>query len=180
MIKLTTLLKEFRPIEEEQSEASKQAEKLGLVHKGWGRYADPQTGSIVAYVRSGHLVKVDKDGKVDGWGGSRDDPYSDHDEAWDQQAQLPGREKEFQPGQMNPYFGKRPEQEPEWMPTALNHFGSRRSGPAPLDRKRLYPGYDPGQAQFRDDPDVVAARQAEKDKYFRDNPDMATKPHWKD
>jgi hypothetical protein len=47
---------------EESSEAADQAHELGLVSKGWGRWADPQSGDIVAKTIQGKLVKVDPKG----------------------------------------------------------------------------------------------------------------------
>lgn len=41
-----------------ESSASEQAKKLGLIGKGWGRYADPSTGQIVAKSVNGKLVRT--------------------------------------------------------------------------------------------------------------------------
>lgn len=61
MISLSQLLKEATAIFEKDAEqlvASKVAKKLGLVYKGFGRWADPKTNKIVAKTISGKLVKV--------------------------------------------------------------------------------------------------------------------------
>jgi ABC-type Zn2+ transport system substrate-binding protein/surface adhesin len=82
MINLRNLLKEVFPskvMREEESEAAKQAHGLGLVSKGWGLWADPQTNKIVAKTIDGHLVKAkpNDDGKTDYY-----DP-GDKSEFWD-------------------------------------------------------------------------------------------------
>lgn len=46
-----------RLVENDESEATKQAHQLGLVSKGWGRWADPKTGKLVAKSINGRLVK---------------------------------------------------------------------------------------------------------------------------
>lgn len=61
MIFLTQLLKEATAILEKDAEqliASKVAKKLGLVYKGFGRWADSKTNKIVAKTIDGKLVKV--------------------------------------------------------------------------------------------------------------------------
>ncbi len=46
-------------MKEGQSEAAKEAKQKGLVSKGWGRWADPKTGKIVAQTMDGKLEWVD-------------------------------------------------------------------------------------------------------------------------
>jgi len=45
-------------LREEESDAAAQAEKLGLIYKGYGRWADPKTNKIVAVSKDGKLYKA--------------------------------------------------------------------------------------------------------------------------
>ena len=44
----------------EESDAAKKAKALGLVSKGYGRWADPKTDKVVAQTVKGQLVPVGK------------------------------------------------------------------------------------------------------------------------
>jgi hypothetical protein len=44
---------------DEDSEAAAQAKQMGLVSKGWGRWADPRTGKVTHKTDGGQLVAVD-------------------------------------------------------------------------------------------------------------------------
>lgn len=62
MIRLKDLVLESSTISEKTGQevlASKIAKKMGLVSKGWGRWADPQTGKIVAKTIDDKLVRVE-------------------------------------------------------------------------------------------------------------------------
>lgn len=59
MIRLNQILQEsITEKTGQQVLASKIAKNMGLVSKGWGRWADPQTGKVVAKTIDGKLVKV--------------------------------------------------------------------------------------------------------------------------
>lgn len=60
-MKLSKILAEVFSLVEKTGEeliASKVAKKMGLVYKGFGRWADPETNKIVAKTINGKLVKV--------------------------------------------------------------------------------------------------------------------------
>jgi hypothetical protein len=62
MISLRKLLEDATALLEKDAEqliASKVAKKLGLIYKGFGRWADPQTNKIVAKTIDGKLVKIE-------------------------------------------------------------------------------------------------------------------------
>jgi len=44
---------------DEDGEAAQQAKQMGLISKGWGRWADPRTGKITHKTDGGRLVAVD-------------------------------------------------------------------------------------------------------------------------
>ena len=41
-----------------KNDAAEQAKKLGLVYKGYGRWADPKTNTVVAITKNGKLYKA--------------------------------------------------------------------------------------------------------------------------
>lgn len=49
----------LRDMMEDDGGAGEEAKKRGLVHKGWGRYADPKTGEIVAKSADGKLTDIE-------------------------------------------------------------------------------------------------------------------------
>jgi len=44
---------------ENDSPAAQQAKQMGLISKGWGRWADPRSGKVTYYTKDGQLQKVD-------------------------------------------------------------------------------------------------------------------------
>ena len=44
---------------DEDGEAAQQAKQMGLISKGWGRWADPRTGKVTHKTDGGRLVAVE-------------------------------------------------------------------------------------------------------------------------
>jgi hypothetical protein len=63
--------------EAERSQAAQEAEKLGLVYMGYGRYKDPKTNKVVAKSINGTLVKIEDDGSHGPATNSRDPNLDD-------------------------------------------------------------------------------------------------------
>ena len=64
---------------DEDGEAAQQAKQMGLISKGWGRWADPRTGKVTYKTDGGRLVAVDpatdtgpSDDDHEGWQDSPD------------------------------------------------------------------------------------------------------------
>ena len=187
MIKLTRLIKEFFPpkvvTEEEKSAAAQQAEELGLVHKGWGRYADAQTGEIVAMVKSGHLVKINPDAKAPEKSGYYDPTTTDDEHSWNMQ--VAGDEA----GHFNQRGGlgsrnstsfkapKRPDDTPADIRAAnVKRYANRKADPEwkanlashdDFDDADLYPGYKPYDG-WKSKSAKAAGRAAEEEKRNRE------------
>lgn len=60
MIRLTDILNDSY-LPEEESDASKRAKQMGLIYKGFGRWADPKSGKVTHKTDSGRLVPVGQD-----------------------------------------------------------------------------------------------------------------------
>lgn len=158
MIKISRLVQEFvgRQLhrESDKSDAAEQAHGLGLISKGWGRWADPQTDEIVAKTVHGHLVKIDNSNRDD------EEFRSDNERYYTSN-------KYREAGPRTP-DGEYPDEEPEWLSKDVedalyngNYF-DRQGGaysdsptytnPRDITRQDLYPGYNsPKSAKFYGD-----------------------------
>lgn len=108
---LKKILLEYAVLTDEESQAAQQAKKMGLVSKGFGNWADPNTGQTTHRTVDGKLVPVgqeepDQDNKF-GWDIPKDDPEFEKF----RQAMAKGTSQTFEPTK------DEPEPEPEPSPT---------------------------------------------------------------